>query len=92
MRANTLPHPLTVVPLGEKKGCDPQLGFAADGRLLVTGAASPGTRGDCQGASKIFIAALHGNQFSYLVHATASGGALLDRPTLPAPPGRPLRC
>ena len=51
------------------------------------GAASPSTRGDCQGASGIFIAALHGNQFSYHAHAKASGGALLDRPNPLAPPG-----
>lgn len=77
---------MTVVPPGEKKSYDPQLGFAADGRLLVTGGASSDTRGDCQGASKIFIAALQGSQFSYHVLATASGSALLDRPTLLATP------
>jgi len=73
---------MTVVPPGDKKSYDPQLGFAADGSLLVTGGASSDTRGGCQRASQIFIAALHGNQFSYHVLATASAGALLDRPTL----------
>jgi len=79
---------MTVVPPGEKKSYDPQLGYAADGSLLVTGGASSDTRSGCQRASKIFIAALHGNQFSYHVLATASAGALLDRPTLLAAPDR----
>ena len=79
---------MTVVPPGEKKSYDPQLGYAADGSLLVTGGASSDTRGGCQRASKIFVAALHGNQFSYHVLATASAGALLDRPTLLATPAR----
>jgi len=73
---------MTVLPPGEKKSYDPQLGYAADGSLLVTGGASSDTRKGCQRASKIFIAALHGNLFSYHVLATASAGALLDRPTL----------
>ncbi|MHB8275194.1 MAG: hypothetical protein ACYDC9_10595 [Dermatophilaceae bacterium] len=79
---------MTVVPPGESKSYDPQLGYAADGSLLVTGGASPDTRSGCQRDSKIFIAALHGNQFSYHVLATASAGALLDRPTLLATPAR----
>ena len=77
---------MTVVPPGEKKSYDPQLGYSADGSVLVTGGSSPDTRGDCQGASKVFIAELHGNQFTYHVLATASAGALLDRPTLLATP------
>jgi hypothetical protein len=79
---------MTVVPPGEKKSYDPQLGYAADGSLLVTGGASSDTRNGCQRGSKIFIAALQGNQFSYHVLATASAGALLDRPTLLATPAR----
>lgn len=77
---------MTVVPPGQKKSYDPQLSFAADGSLLVTGGASSDTRSGCQRASEIFIAALHGNQFSYHVLATASAGALVDRPTLLAAP------
>lgn len=82
----TWSEPLTVLPPGERKSYDPQLGYAADGTLLVTGGASADTRGGCQRASKVFIAALHGRRFSYHVVATAPAGALLDRPTLLAAP------
>ena len=73
---------MTVLPPGERKSYDPQLGYAADGTLLVTGGASADTRDGCLRASKVFIAALHGTQFTYHVIAAAPAGALLDRPTL----------
>ena len=79
--------PITVLPPGESKSYDPQLGYAADGSLLVTGGASPDTRSGCQGSSEVFIAALQGDRLSFHVLATASAGALLDRPTLLATPG-----
>ena len=79
---------MTVVPPGDRKSYDPQLGYAADGSLLVTGGSSPDSRDGCQQAIKIFIAAVHGNQISYRVIARASAGELLDRPTLLATPAR----
>lgn len=82
---------MNILPPGARKSYDPQLGFAADGSLLVTGGASPDTRPGCQRSSEVFIAALHGTQIDYHVLATASGGGLLDRPTLLVTPAeRPV--
>ena len=79
--------PITVLPPGENESYDPQLGYAADGSLLVTGGASPDTRSGCQRDSEVFIAALHGDRLTFHVLATAPVGALLDRPTLLAATG-----
>lgn len=82
----------TVLPPGAAKSYDPQLAFAADGSLLISGGASPDTRHGCQRASEVFLAAMRGREVSYHVLAVATGGGLLDRPTLLAIPGsqRPL--
>lgn len=74
--------PRDVVPPGNVKSYDPQLGFTADGTLIVSGGASPNPSHGCQSSSSVFVAELREDQLSYHTVAAAPPQGLLDRPTL----------
>lgn len=81
---------LTVLPPGAYKSYDPQLGYAPDGSLLVTGGSTADTRGGCQGGGQVFLAELRGGAFTFHTLAVAApANALLDRPTLLATAATP---
>lgn len=77
-----------VLPPGAAKSYDPQLGFAADGSLVISGGASPDRTPGCQGSSSVFVAVARGTHLAFHTVATAPPGGLLDRPTLQLDPAR----